>query len=89
MEATIAYLLGKWLTRLFTSVIILPAGHVIQHNVSHDPQQGGLLDLPSVILNHMISYLTDPSDLLNFGLTHPLVDGMFKRILPYAYYRLF
>ena len=47
--------------------------HVIQHDVSHDPQQGGLLDLPSVILDHVISYLTDPHDLLNFGLTHPLV----------------
>ena len=45
--------------------------HVIQHDVSHDPQQGGLLDLPSVTLHHVISYLTDPHDLLNLGLTHP------------------
>lgn len=47
--------------------------HVIQHDVSHDPEQEGLLDLPSVILHHVISYLTDPHDLLNFGLAHPLV----------------
>ena len=47
--------------------------HVIQHDISHDPWEGGLLDLPSVILDHVISYLTDPHDLLNFGLTHPLV----------------
>ena len=47
--------------------------HVIQHDESHDSQQGGLLELPSVTLHHVISYLTDPQDLLNFGLTHPLV----------------
>jgi len=56
---------------------------VIQHDISHDPQQGGLLDLPSVVLGHVISYLTDPRDLLNFGQTHPLVctDQSFEMYL--------
>lgn len=53
-------MLQKWKQQLHDSL----------HEVSHDP---GFLELPSVILRHVISYLTDPHDLLNFGLAHPLV----------------
>ena len=70
MEETTALFFSECAYIIVDYVIIY---HVIQHDISHDPQQGGLLDLPSVVLDHVISYLTDPHDLLNFGLTHPLV----------------
>ena len=60
-------------TQCIWAVCVIDLYHVIQHDESHDSQQGGLLELPSVTLHHVISYLTDPHDLLNFGLAHPLV----------------
>ena len=73
--------LQKWKEQLFNSLVVSNTQyiavidcHVIQCDEPYNLQQGDLLELPSVVLHHVISYLTDPCDLLNFGLTHPLVN---------------
>ena len=72
--------LQKWKEQLFNSLVVSNTQyiavidcHVIQCDEPYDLQQD-LLELPSVVLHHVISYLTDPRDLLNLGLTHPLVN---------------
>lgn len=69
--------LQKWKEQLFNSLVC---------DEPYDLQQGDLLELPSVVLHHVISYLTDPRDLLNFGLTHPLLYEMTEE--PRVWYNL-
>ena len=79
MEGTVAHFFSEYALDVTVGYVI--THHVIQHDISDDSRQGGLLDLPSVVLHHLISYLIDPQDLLNFGLTHPLVIGFAKTFI--------
>ncbi|XP_065889772.1 F-box only protein 32-like [Dysidea avara] len=67
--------LHKWKEQLHTSL----------HDVSHDSRHE-LLDLPSVVLHHVISYLTDPIDVLNLGLAHSMLHEMTE--VPGVWYSL-